>query len=72
MNNKELKKYTDEEVKKEFGEDLTQEEIIAITEYIDSFGLNGKGARITVNENSNEVTITVNGNVDGLLIGNLK
>ena len=72
MNNKELKKYTDEEVKKEFGEDLTQEEIIAITEYIDSFGLNGKGARITVNENSNEVTITVNGNVDGLVIGNLK
>lgn len=64
----ELKEYKDEEIKDIFGVE-NQDEVIAIDEYISSFGLNDKGATITVG-NNNEVTITLKGSVDK--IDNLK
>ena len=69
----ELKDYTDKEI-----EDLfpaikdNQEKILAVREYINSFGINGKGAKITVAENSDMVTITLPGAAQGVTIGNLK
>lgn len=64
----ELKDYTDEEIKAMFGVE-NQEDVIAIDEYISSFGLNGTGATIDV-EDGNVVTITFTGSVDK--IENLK
>ena len=58
----ELKDYTDEEIKEMFGVEK-QEDIIAIDEYISSFGLNGTGATLEV-EAGNVVTITFTGSVD--------
>ncbi len=69
----ELKDYTDKEI-----EDLfpaikdNQEKVLAVREYINSFGINGKGAKITVSENSDKVTITLPGAAQGVTIGNLK
>ena len=70
----ELKEYTDDQIKEEFGV-TDQDEIIAISEYIDSFGLNGKGATITfttTDEGKEAVIITVNGNVADVDISNIK
>ena len=70
----ELKEYTDDQIKEIFGV-TDQDEIIAISEYIDSFGLNGKGATITfttTDEGKEAVIITVNGNVADVDIGNIK
>ena len=70
MNNVELKAYTDEEMKTVFGSSITQADMIAIREYIDAFGLNGTGAKITVTKGSTEVKLVINSNVDK--IENLK
>ena len=70
----ELKAYTDDQIKEVFGV-TDQDEIIAISEYIDSFGLNGKGATITfttTDEGQEAVIITVNGNVADVDINNIK
>ena len=70
----ELKEYTDDQIKEVFGV-TDQDEIIAISEYIDSFGLNGKGATITfttTDEGKEAVIITVNGNVADVDISNIK
>ncbi len=70
----ELKAYTDDQIKEVFGV-TDQDEIIAISEYIDSFGLNGKGATITfttTDEGKEAVIITVNGNVADVDISNIK
>lgn len=70
----ELKAYTDDQIKEVFGV-TDQDEIIAISEYIDSFGLNGKGATITfttTDEGQEAVIITVNGNVADVDISNIK
>ena len=72
INGKELKDYTDEEIKKEFGADLSQDKVIAIDQYINSFGLNGTGATIQVSEGSDEVTITLPEKAQNVTIGNLK
>ena len=70
MNNVELKAYTDEEMKTVFGSSITQADMIAIREYIDAFGLNGTGAKITVTKGSTEVKLVIDTNVDK--IENLK
>lgn len=70
MTDIELKAYTDEDMKETFGEDITQADMIAIKKYIDSFGLNGTGAKITVAKDSTSVTIVIDSNVDK--IDNLK
>ena len=72
INGKELKDYTDEEIKKEFGADLSQDKVIAIDQYINSFGLNGTGATIQVSEGSDEVRITLPEKAQNVTIGNLK
>ena len=64
----ELKEYTDEEIKDKFGVQ-DQDVVIAIDEYISSFGLNDKGATMTVG-NDNKVSIEFTGSVDK--IENLK
>lgn len=69
-----LKEYTDEEIKKEFSV-TDQDEIIAISEYIDSFGLNGKDATIeftTTSDGKDAVIITINGNIADVDISNIK
>ena len=68
----EIKDYTDEEIKETFGADLSQDKIIAIDQYINSFGLNGTGATIEVSEGSDEVTITLPKKAQNVTIGNLK
>ena len=72
IDGKELKDYTDEEIKEEFGADLSQDKIIAIDQYINSFGLNGTGATIQVSEGSDIVTIVLPGEAQDVTIGNLK
>ena len=64
----ELKEYTDEEIKDTFGVQ-DQDVVIAIDEYISSFGLNDKGATMAVG-NDNKVSIEFTGSVDK--IENLK
>ena len=52
-----------------------QEKILAVREYNYSFGINGKGAKITVAENSDKVTITLPKTEEGIqdvTIGNFK
>ena len=68
----EIKDYTDEEIKETFGAYLSQDKIIAIDQYINSFGLNGTGATIEVSEGSDEVTITLPKKAQNVTIGNLK
>ena len=70
MTDVELKAYTDEEMKTVFGSSITQADMIAIREYIDAFGLNGTGAKITVTKGSTEVKLLIDTNVDK--IENLK
>lgn len=57
LTNVELKDYTDEELVDMSDEESAQE----LKRYLNSFGINNKGAKITVNEGSNEVTITFDG-----------
>lgn len=57
LTNVELKDYTDEELVNMSDEESAQE----LKTYLNSFGINNKGAKITVNEGSNEVTITFDG-----------
>lgn len=67
----ELKDYTDKELADMFGldEEKDKDQIIAIDNYISSFGLNGTGATLDVEE-GNVVTITLTSSVDK--IENLK
>ena len=53
----ELKDYTEEEFKKAFLDVTKEEDIEAVRNFINSFGINGKGAKITVNRDSNAVMI---------------
>ena len=64
-----LKEYSDEEIKEMFS--VEQKDVAAISEYIDSFNLNGKDAYIT-NIDGNAITIEVNGNISNVEIGNIK
>ena len=72
----ELKDYSDEEIRKTFGDkngEMAQNDVIAVREYINSFGVNGKGVKVTVDaDDLNLVTIEVPGKVQGITIGNLK
>lgn len=65
--NFEMKEYTDEELKKSFGENATK-----VKEYIASFGINGKGAKITVSKDSKDVTITFEKATASATIKNIK
>lgn len=69
LTNIEAKDYTDEEIVSKFGEDVVVEEVRA---YINSFGVNGKGAKITVAKDSTEVTITFEKATESTNISNLK
>lgn len=69
LTNIEAKDYTDEEIETMFGEDVVVEEVRA---YINSFGVNGKGAKITVAKDSTEVTITFEKATESTNISNLK
>ena len=69
LTNIEAKDYTDEEIVAMFGEDVVVEEVRA---YINSFGINGKGAKITVAKDSTEVTITFEKATESTYISNLK
>ena len=69
LTNIEAKDYTDEEIVSMFGEDVVVEEVRA---YINSFGVNGKGAKITVAKDSTEVTITFEKATESTNISNLK
>lgn len=69
LTNIEAKDYTDEEIVAMFGEDVVVEEVRA---YINSFGINGKGAKITVAKDSTEVTITFEKATESTNISNLK
>ncbi len=72
----ELKDYSDEEIRKTFGDEngeMAQNDVIAVREYINSFGVNGKGVKVTVDaDDLNLVTIEVPEKVQGITIGNLK
>ena len=74
----ELKAYSTEEdiakLKKVLSvADITEEELAQIQEYVDSFGINGKGATVTVNRNSaNLATITFKEAVSQTTISNIK
>lgn len=69
LTNIEAKDYTDEKIVSMFGEDVVVEEVRA---YINSFGVNGKGAKITVAKDSTEVTITFEKATESTNISNLK
>ena len=51
--------------------DITEEELAQIQEYVDSFGINGKGATVTVNS-ANIATITFTEAVSQTTISNIK
>ena len=71
----ELKDYTDDEIRTTFGDkndEMSQADVIAVREYINSFGVNGKGVKVTVGEDLASVTILVDGAAQNLTIGNLK
>ena len=54
-------------------EKMAQNDVIAVREYINSFGVNGKGVKVTVDaDDLNLVTIEVPEKVQGITIGNLK
>ena len=67
LNDFEMKEYTDEDLKKSFGENATK-----VKEYIASFGINGKGAKITVSKDSKDVTITFEKATASATIKNIK
>ena len=69
LTNIEAKDYTDEEIVAMFGKDVVVEEVRT---YINSFGVNGKGAKITVAKDSTEVTITFEKATESTNIFNLK
>ena len=69
LTNIEAKDYTDEEIVAMFGKDVVVEEVRT---YINSFGVNGKGAKITVAKDSTEVTITFEKATESTNISNLK
>ncbi len=72
IDGKELKEYTDDEIRDTFGIEK-QEEVIAMREYINSFGLNGTGATIKVEaEDLGVATITLTDSAQNVTIGNLK
>lgn len=72
MTSVELKEYTDEEFEKAFPGITNPEEIAKIKEYINSFGINGKGAKITVNKDDDKVTIVFSKAVENVNILNIK
>ena len=61
--------FTDEEIKNLFGENVV---VAQVREYINSFGINGKGAKITVAKDSTDVTITFEKAVDTTSVSNIK
>lgn len=65
-------KDTDEGIRAEFGEELSQADVIAIREYANSFGLEGTKAIVVVNDNLTSVEITLPGDAQNVTIGNLK
>ena len=67
-----LKAYTDEQIREIFGQELAQEDVDAIISYINSFGLNGTGAQIKVEKDSDVVTIILPEEAQNVTIGNLK
>ena len=72
----ELKAYSTEEDIAELKDalsvaDITEEELAQIQEYVDSFGINGKGATVTVNS-ANLATITFTEAVSQTTISNIK
>lgn len=69
LTNVEAKDYTDEEIKNLFGENVV---VAQVREYINSFGINGKGAKITVAKDSTDVTITFEKAVDTTSVSNIK
>lgn len=66
-----LKDYEDQEIKDMFGVEK-EDDIKAIRDYINSFGLNGTGATLTVDKNSDKVTIVLPEGTQNAIIGNLK
>ena len=62
---------TDDYIRKTYGEDLSQDKVIAIREYINSFGLKGTEATITITD-ADTVTITLPGEAQDMEIGNIK
>lgn len=62
---------TDDFIRKTYGEDLSQDKVIAIREYINSFGLRGTEAEIKV-EDADTVTITLPSEAQDMEIGNIK
>ena len=72
MTSVELKEYTDEEFEKAFPGITNPEEIAKIKEYINSFGINGKGAKITVNKDDDKVKIVFSKAVENVNILNIK
>lgn len=72
MTNIELKDYTEEEFKTTFPEVTKAEDKEAVRNYINSFGINGKGANIDVAKDSNEVKITFTKVVTDLTISGIK
>lgn len=72
MTNVELKDYTEEEFKTAFPTVTKAEDIAAVKEYINSFGINGKGAKITVAKDSSNVTIVFSEAVENVNISNIK
>lgn len=65
-------KDTDEGIRAEFGEELSQKDVEAIREYANSFGLNGTKATVVVKDNLTSVEITLPGDAQNVTIGNLK
>ncbi len=71
----ELKDYTDDEIRTTFGDkndEMSQADVIAVREYINSFGVNGKGVKVSVGEDLASVTIVLTEAAQNLTIGNLK
>ena len=66
-----LKDYEDQEIKDMFGVEK-EDDIKAIRDYINSFGLNGTGAKLTVDKNSDQVKIVLSNGTQNAIIGNLK
>ena len=70
MNNVELKDYTDDEIASEFS--VSGKEIEKVREFINSFGINGKGAKITATQGNAEITITFEKPVSNVQIKGIK
>lgn len=72
MTNIELKEYTDDEFATVFAGVTNAEEIATIKAYINSFKINGKGAKITVAKGSSNVKIVFEEAVQNVVISNIK